>query len=107
MVGQWGDIEATILREGTVQIHAPYMKMKYLKQISLFDFRIQKKCEKIVIGKRRFCERIVRKMRIFSSYYKNIYDRTIFRVVYKFSVVCSHKNCSICYILIGIIYNNV
>lgn len=29
MVGQRGDIEATILREGTVQISAPYMKMKY------------------------------------------------------------------------------
>lgn len=65
MVGQWGDIEATILREGTVQIHAPYMKMKYVKQISLFDSKIQKKCEKFVIGKGRFCERIVRKMRIF------------------------------------------
>lgn len=65
MVGQWGDIEATILREGTVQIHAPYMKMKCVKQISLFDSKIQKKCEKFVIGKGRFCERIVRKMRIF------------------------------------------
>lgn len=64
MVGQWGDIEATILREGTVQIGAPYMKMK-LKQISLFDYKIHEKCEKFVIGKRRFCERIVSKKRKF------------------------------------------
>lgn len=37
MTGQWGDIETVILREGTVHFHAPYMKMKYLKQIALFD----------------------------------------------------------------------